>query len=279
MIWIGAAILLTTALLVVFAFVNRLQGNTREVIMVNYGVASAAAVVAFGWPNWSALATYALPTCLLAVLFYVVFNVVARCAETSGVAVAGVATKMSVVVPVAIGLFWLGEPFHWTIVLGIALGIASVLITSRHGNLPSSWLLPLAAFAGSAAVDSSFKLFQTWFVGDFEADDFSALVFAAACVVAVVHHIMLGGRAPQSKSWLWGALLGLCNVASLVSTLHALSLDGWPSSVVYPLINIGVVALSSLVGWSLFGETFTRRSLLAMGLAVATMICLSWHQW
>jgi uncharacterized membrane protein len=62
----------------------------------------------------------------------------------------------------------------------------------------------------------------------------------------------------ELKNILWGVILGVPNFFSLLFMLKALSTPGLEASVVFPMVSMGVVVLSSIIGILLYKEKLTK---------------------
>ena len=69
-----------------------------------------------------------------------------------------------------------------------------------------------------------------------------------------------------------GILVGIPNYFS--SRFLLLSLGSLPAVIVYPAVSVGTIAAVSLAGFFLFGESLSRRKLLAMAVIALALILL-----
>jgi multidrug transporter EmrE-like cation transporter len=69
-----------------------------------------------------------------------------------------------------------------------------------------------------------------------------------------------------------GILLGIPNYFSIFFVLR--SLDIMESSLVFPILNIGVVILSALIGWGYYKEHLSKLNLLGVVLAISSIYIL-----
>ena len=90
---------------------------------------------------------------LLGLLFIVIFNLMAVTAQTNGLSVASVASKMSVIIPVIFGVLLYAEQLGPIQVIGILMALAAVFLTSIKKNSVfkgrRTLLYPLLLFLGS----------------------------------------------------------------------------------------------------------------------------------
>ncbi|MFD2828463.1 hypothetical protein ACFSYG_18435 [Leeuwenhoekiella polynyae] len=133
MIYLFLNILASSIIFLVFKLFDKFQVNIFQAIVVNYIIAYASGFAAYSQPvNWTGLATYSwLPgTVFLGVLFIVIFNLMAITTQRSGLSVVSVATKMSVVIPIAFGLIYYRENAATLKIVGILAALIAVYLVS-----------------------------------------------------------------------------------------------------------------------------------------------------
>jgi multidrug transporter EmrE-like cation transporter len=82
-------------------------------------------------------------------------------------------------------------------------------------------------------------------------------------------------RSPlQLKSIFWGVIFGIPNFFSLVFLLKALG--SISSSIVFPIVGMGVVISSSLIGLLLFQEKLTRSNWIGILLSICAIYIFSY---
>lgn len=274
MTYILLSIASSIGILLIFKLFTRFEVNTREGIMINYLVAGATGFIAFGFDIQLFSTSWFLPSGLLGVLFYSVFRIMAKVTQENGVSVSSIATKMSVVLPVTVGLGILHESVNGLKIIGICLGLASIILSAGSSIKSNKWLWPLVLFFGSGLVDTSLKLFQEWAVSDAEFASFSSTVFSFAFITAFVHHLSLKRRVPDKSTLIGGLTLGVVNFAALYFILMALALPNWESSVVFPINNFGIIAGSTLIAIVALGERLDRKGWLSLIAAFASILLL-----
>lgn len=274
MIYLVLSILSSIGIFLAFRLFKTYRIHTRQGIMLNYFIAGSLGLMVFqpqfAW--WQR--EWFLPSCILGLLFYVVFRVMARVTQENGLAVSSVATKMSVVIPVSVGLTILDESLNAIKVLGILLGLIAVVLSSGDQIRGGSWIWPLLLFAGSGLVDSNLKLFQHFLVPEDELAVFSSNIFLSAFITSFIHHLFTKERKVKAKVYLGGLGLGIVNVAALYFILKSLALPGWESSVVFPINNFGIIAGSTLLAIVFFQERIQIKGWLGFGFALCSIILL-----
>ena len=75
-------------------------------------------------------------------------------------------------------------------------------------------------------------------------------------------------------SILGGLLLGVLNFTNIFTYVRAHQVMKDNPSLVFTGMNIGVITLASILGWTVFGEKMTRRNALGVVLAVLAIATL-----
>ncbi len=267
MIYVALAILSSTAILIIFRALNHTKADTRHTITINYLFAAGTCMILFGLSPDVVREPWLLPAVIEGGLFYIVFRAIGHTAQISGVATAGIATKMSVVIPISVGIFLLNESWSILKLLGICAGFIAVFLAAGKGVHFDKLKWPLISFFGIGIIDTSLKLFQVWSVSEAEFPAFISIVFGAAFLTALGHHLTYKNWRMNHASILCGAILGIVNFATLYFMLKALGLPGWESSVIFPIINFGVVLLSTISALVIFRENLSNRVWTGLGFA------------
>ena len=274
MVYLLLSIVASTAVLIVFRWMQDNGANTRHAITVNYFAASLTGTLFFLPSAAIGSEPWFWPAAFMGLIFYLVFRVMARTAQVNGVAAAGIATKMSVVLPVGVGLLFLGEELNALKIIGLLTGLVAVVLTAGKGKEVNQWKWLALAFLGTGFIDSSLKLFQVWWLTD---DEFPALIttiFLFAFTVGAGHHMILPNRKIGFASVRSGVLLGAINFGTVYFILHALATPNWDSSLIFPLNNFGVVAMSTLAGVWIFRERLSAKGWTGLVLAALSILLL-----
>jgi len=267
MTYILLSILASSAILLLFRWFSSAGIETRHAIMTNYLVASLTGLAVFTPTDSWLHQPWFWPSAGLGILFYTIFRVMAKTAQENGVAVGVVVTKMSVVIPVIIGLSVLSESVNWLKIVGILSGIASVFLTAKGHVKKGALTWPIILFIGSGVIDSLLNLFQKWSVSEAEFPVFASTIFGFAFSTAFIHHLTFKDKQVKTKSLLGGLLLGIVNFGSIYFLMKALAIPDLESSVVFPINNFGIVLLSTILAIVLFKERPTWKNWLGILLA------------
>ena len=279
LIW---SIICSTLIFVVFKLYDTYRVNTLYAIIVNYLTAFTVGIILFegtvAFPEWIA-SSWLLPAAALGMLFIFIFNLMARTSQTLGVSVASVATKMSLVIPVFLGVLLYGETLGPLKIVGVAIALAAVFFASlRPGQQRlhvRTLYLPALVFLGSGIIDGSLKYLEETRVPDREFPLFSASIFLSAALSGILFVAFRRGQ-PQPplrpKDVLGGVTLGIPNFFSVFFLLRALQYPGLNSASLFTLNNVCIVTVTTLLGIVLFRERLSARNWLGVGLALISIV-------
>ncbi len=274
MIYILLSILCSTCILVVFKLGERIGAKTRHIIVVGYPVSALAAAIIFSVSPADMISPWFIPAVIEGIAFYTVFRFMAISAETSGISITSIASKMSVVIPIAIGILLLGETVNSLIVLGIICGLVAIWLTVGRRVNVAGWHWPLLVFIGGGLIDSSFKLLQVNGLSEAQFPAFLTTVFTLATLVSLLHHFTYQERAINRRSIMAGLVLGAANLASTYFLMMALAIPSLDSIFVYSLNNFGTVVLAVFIALLVFREYIDNKGWAGLLLAVFSISLL-----
>lgn len=286
MLDLGLSVLFSSIIFVVFKLYSRMGIQTSYAIVVNYIVAS---IVGFSFYKKEINLIeipekpWFLGTLLLGVLFILVFHLIAAASQRSGIAVASVATKMSLVIPVVFGVLVYNEELGPLKILGVVLALGAVYFASaKEKGLPFNkniYLLPALVFLGSGIIDTSIKFLEETRVPKEEFSLFSATIFASAATVGLM---LVAIRSFKQKLKLslknitGGIALGVPNYFSVYFILAALQHKELNSASVFTINNVAIVMSTTLLGIILFKEKISTKNWTGIGLAIISIILVAY---
>lgn len=262
--------------------------NKFLAITINYVIALIFTLITYKYPI-STITDYYSTNLILAslwvgVLFIVSFILMIFSTERAGIGLTTALNKMAVVIPVSVGIVYLGQHDNITFKLvGIALALASfVLILYKKETEKkklSALLLPLSVFLVSGLIDTSMELTNTILITQkFEIELFLMGIFATASIIGIVTIVLdkFWIKTKEKFSYntiLWGAIMGVFNF--LVSKMILINVGLMGGSVVFPVHNAAVVSLTALIGVMFFKEKFSAKQWAGVALAVISVIMIA----
>lgn len=286
MTYLLLSILASSVIFLVFKLFDYFKINTFQAIVTNYSIACICGFAANTQPvDFQKIITYDwFPgTLFLGVLFIIIFNLMALTTQRSGLSVVSVATKMSVILPIAFGLLYYKEAAGLLKIGGIFLALLAVYMvclkrTETKKVSKKELLFPILVFLGSGIIDTSIKFLESSYVGKEDIALFSAMIFATAFIVGIsilCVHLVKGSQKIQLKNILGGIALGIPNYFSIYFLVKALRHPTLESSTVFTLNNVGIVMLATLIGIVFFKEKLSVKNWIGIGVAILSIILIA----
>lgn len=309
MFFLTLTIALTAALILAFKAFDYFGLDRTVAIVANYWTCVLCGSLAYGGFPVSAESLakgWALPALGLGTLFFSLFNLIGWCTVKAGVAATSVANKLSMVIPVAVSVWLYNEELGTGKIAGILMALPAVYLATRSDaaarekqpaaqTSDAAMLLGLAVvFVGSGIADSIVKWTETTHLRN-PTDHAAYLghVFFAAATLGI---ITLGVRwmrrqknsAPASttsdnlvrpsigRSVLGGVLLGIPNYFSIYTLIRLFQQpDFLQSSAAIPVVNIGVVVVSTVAAVLIFRERLRRLQVVGLALSVIALLLIA----
>ena len=278
-------ILLFNVLIIVFKMFEKYKVDNLQALIVNYITAGFCSYLFLETDfslNYILESDWLYHSMIIGALFIIIFNFYAFGIQKAGVAVTTVANRMSLIIPVCAALILYPEENTFTLLKGIAflLALTGIYLSSTKGGKLSFdkkylWLIILV-FVGQGISDSIFNDFAQKFPNEGNYLFFMVLFFMASISgILILSGRSIRTRSPlQLKSIFWGVIFGIPNFFSLVFLLKALG--SISSSIVFPIVGMGVVISSSLIGLLLFQEKLTRSNWIGILLSICAIYIFSY---
>ncbi len=283
MVYLIFSILSSVLVAVVIRWNESRRLDRLGVMLFNYVMAVLMTLLVGGWNSgiriYGQLFPLSLATALIFVTAFVVYMI---SIQKLGIAIPVTVTRLSVVIPVLGSLLIYRESLQPTQYVGLVLALLAIYLFSwqprEEKESPSSSeaggiLLPFFLFLLMGSGDMSLKIFQEKF-GAHWMMEYMLLVFFLSGVFTAV--LVFLRRVPMSWGLVrGGVLLGAANFFSAFFILKVL--QHLPGSLAFPLNNVGIIIVSSLVGYWIWQERMTSRILLALALAIVSVILLTFR--
>ena len=292
MLYLLLSMLSSVSIFLIFRLIEKREVANFPVIVINY---FTAALLGFTLHSRTNAGTGPYPAgfftlaVLIGILFILLFFIVARSSQKTGMAVTTIAGKMSVIFPILFSIFY---DVHDTLSLlkasGILLALTGVLLTiyKKRTRLPEPALiyLPAILFVGMGLVDSLVKLAQYEYISNGNLSLFTTILFSISAVSGLFASFLDKGRFRSLLSVPaigWGMLLGGVNFGSIFFLVRALNYThpergGMDSSVVFGINNIGIVTLSVILGMLLFREKLSALNRAGILVSIMATILLTY---
>jgi len=270
MIYLIGSIVLTSYLTLSFKVCEKYNVSIFQAIVFNYITCVITGSIVNGsfpinvevihqtWFHWAFV---------MGVLFISIFNIVGMTAQKISVAVASVANKLSLIIPVILSVYLYHETVRGWKLFGVILALIAVILTcyqprnksneKKEENGKWKYILPVALFLGSGLLDALINHVQQTYVTVENSNAYLISGFFSAAIIGTLYleyQYMIGKQVFSFKNVLAGILIGIPNYFSIWCLVHFLKQSPWQSSASIPVNNMGIVLFSSVVAWLLFKE-------------------------
>lgn len=285
MMYLFLSIFFTVLVFVILKEFNRYQLDNLQAIVVSYFLAFAIGYffseVEISVP-FLITKDWVFGAVAIAIIFIIVFNLMALTAQKGGLSVMTVANKMSVVIPIVAGIVLYNESVGIVKLIGIVFALLGVWFTSKKSGTEKFdkrlWYLPLLIFIGSGLADTLLNHMQTHYVPSHEFDIFSTSLFLFCGLIGVLVfsiRLFFGNTKISPKSWLGGLVLGAPNYFSIYFFIKALSQKEYGTALIFSANNLLVVLLSVLLGLFLYKEKLSKLNYFGLGMSLIAIVFLS----
>lgn len=280
------AIIFSASLVICFKAFVKLEVNTFHAILVNYYIAAftsylfadknAPISITENWFKFSGA---------LGLLFILTFVATCITAQKISVITSMIASKMSLVIPLSYAVIFIGEEMTVLKLTTIILAMLGVVLTviqpkndaSKSKKRKSLWLVA-AVFVGSGLVDSAFKYIETNFYGIVQPQLVMMVCYASAAVIGTFYLILTSLKTPLKitmRSLIAGILLGVLNYFSFIFVVEALHDPLLPSTIVFPLLNVGVLLLATFSALLVFHERLRSINYIGVIISILSILLLA----
>lgn len=221
----------------------------------------------------------ALQGIILAVNFYLL----AHTAQRVGVAIAALASRLSVAIPALLAFSLYGDSLTPVKIAGLLTALAALYLCTAPDRRPTAAIAglihfsPVVLFLTFGCYFSILKYLQSYYLdrSTYHSYVMSGFVFAllSSIGMGLAKRVFSTGDF-RARHLLAGIGLGVVNYVAIYSLLNVLAIEGWQSSQVFPIYSVGVVAVSTLLAFVCFHERLSWQKTcgLAVGLVAVALL-------
>lgn len=285
MLFLLAAMLCSTSILICFKVFGKTGIDDTTAITTNYltgailGFHSIRNDVSF---NGIMNAPWLVLALLMGFILIAGFILFAISTRKAGVAITSISSRISVIIPVLLGIIVFGDSLGALKIIGILLTFFAFILIFRKDKkaLPATAaiLIPLLVFILSGMNDGTLKIAQHYFIENNQTDyiRYAATSFLSAfvlCIPFIIYQKKKGNAKPDVKSMGAGIFLGILNWYSIYFMLNGLKI--MEVSVFFPILNIGVVTLSTIAGYFIFREKLRLINIIGIFTAIVAIVLIT----
>lgn len=286
MYYLILTIIVSAFIYVIFKLFDQKNVHTFQAIVANYFTCAIIGFLFTGANQFQEVLSVVQPAIpyavFLGLLFIIVFTFIGYTSQKFGVGITSIADKLSLIIPVVAAFILYNDAVTVLKITGIVLSVIAVYLAVRkkenrqHEDLKQYWYYPIVVFLGGGIIGTLLKQVQFQFP-EINYNTFLIFLFGMAFLIGFIFLIiqLLSKKIKlATRSILAGVLLGIPNYFSIYFLMQSLNTPNWESSVVFPVMNIGIVVLSSVLGIILFKEQFSRKNTIGLLLAVLAIFLL-----
>ena len=283
MLYVFLSICCSVIVSVLLKLARRYQIDVFQAITWNYSIAILLTWFFFK-PTVPSLQNAPLSIYLsLGLLLPLLFMVMAISVRVAGIVRTDVAQRLSLFIPLLASFLIFGDQLNTLKVIGLIIGFAAILCsipwqkkTANRKLVSNAWIFLLVVFLGIGVIDILFKQ-----VAAFKEVPYTSSLFVIYILSFLIALIILIIRilTKQTKfSWPhigFGWILGVANFGNILFYLKAHAALSKSPSTVFSAMNIGVIALGTIVGLVVFNERLSILNKIGVALAVVAIIIIT----
>ena len=213
----------------------------------------------------------------LGVLLPAVFIILGRAIEAVGMVATDAAQRLSLIIPIVAAFLLFGEVLTGIRVFGLLLGflaLGALIYRPQQGEISKQakhtplWLF--GVWAGYGVIDILFKQVAK------QGAAFPLTLFVSfglAGLLLLIYLLIMRVRW-QGTALAAGILLGALNMGNIYAYIRAHQVLSESPSIVFTGMNVGVIAVATLIGVEVFKESLNRINILGLLLAICCVTVL-----
>lgn len=279
MMYLTIAVLCSVAVSVLLKILRQRNIDIRQTIVAGYPVAFLLTWFLLK-PDISGLSTLGSAWGIivaLGVLLPTVFIILGRAIAAVGMVATDAAQRLSLIIPIVAAFLLFGEVLTGTRILGLVLGflaLAALVYRPQHGAVDKRarqtplWLF--GVWAGYGLIDILFKQVAK------QGAAFPLTLFVSFGLAGLLLfiYLLITRVRWQGNALSAGLLLGALNMGNIYAYVRAHQVLSESPSIVFTGMNVGVIAVATIIGVGVFKERLNRINILGLLLAVGCVAVL-----
>ena len=279
MMYLTIAVLFSVAVSVLLKILRQRDIDIRQTIVAGYPVAFLLTWFLLK-PDISGMTSLGGAWAIiiaLGVLLPAVFIILGRAIEAVGMVATDAAQRLSLIIPIVAAFFLFGEVLTGTRIFGLLLGflaLGALIYRPQQGQISKQakhtplWLF--GVWAGYGIIDILFKQVAKQGAA-FPLTLF--ISFGVAGLLLLMYLLIMRVRW-QGNALAAGLLLGALNIGNIYAYIRAHQVWSESPSIVFTGMNVGVIAVATLIGVGVFKESLNRINILGLLLAICCVAVL-----
>ncbi len=288
MMYLIIAVLCSVAVSVLLKVLRQRNIDIRQTIVAGYPVAFALTWILLK-PDVSGIDKLGGAWGIiiaLGVLLPAVFVILGRAIEAVGMVATDAAQRLSLIIPIIAAFLLFGDKLHDTRIVGLGLGFLALGALIYRPQQPTQsgdsvnmkpnrrtlqtplWLF--GVWAGYGIIDILFKQVAK----QNAAFPLTLLLSFGIAGLLLFIYLLITRVRWQARALVAGIVLGGLNMGNIYAYVRAHQLLSDAPSIVFTGMNVGVIAVATLIGVGVFKEHLNRVNMLGLVFAVACVAVL-----
>ena len=273
MIYLTIAVLCSVAVSVLLKVLRQKNIDIRQTIVAGYPVAFLLTWLLLkpDVSGMNALGGAWAIIIALGILLPAVFIILGRAIESVGMVATDAAQRLSLIIPIVAAFLLFGEVLTGTRIFGLTLGflaLGALIYRPQQGHISRQvkhtplWLF--GVWAGYGIIDILFKQVAK------QGAAFPLTLFVSFGLAGLLLfiYLLITRVRWQGNALAAGLLLGALNMGNIYAYVRAHQLLSESPSIVFTGMNVGVIAVATLIGVGVFKESLNRINVLGLLLAI-----------
>ncbi len=276
---LGLAVLFSSGVALILKISSALDADEWQLFAVNYLICTAAVLAWGGWRVMDQNTPFLWGLGALVGVLYVaslwLFN---KAIDAQGLALSATLMRLSSALPTLGSLLIFKEQVNSMQLLGILLAFISLPLASKEPlrfrkiwkNAPRGSLWGLVLFGAYGLTDFIFKI-QAELAPLLDPRAFMAGIFGSAFLLTLPGLFRV--RNWTGPTLVWGIFLGGSNMLATYFWIETLAV--LPGTTAFPVLGIGVIAVTTLAGLIFWRETLRPENYLFLALSAAAILMIN----
>lgn len=275
-------------MVMLFKYFDKINVNNLIAITFNYFTAGTLALSSYLIKNsFIELRTntnlnLVITALIVGTLFVITFNLYAYSAQKIGITLSTISNKMSMVIPILIGIILFKEEVTFFKIIGIFLAFGAIVFSSKEDKKSkkisqANIIILFLLFIGQGLADGILNWGQRNILNIENMNLFFTLTFLSAGFAGGLYSffkIKTSNLIMDNKSVLWGIILGFPNYLTLLYFIKSLKNELFSSYQVFPIVNIGVIVMCTILSVIIFQEKVSIFKRIGVGFGILAILLI-----
>ncbi len=275
-------------MVMLFKYFDKINVNNLIAITFNYFTAGTLALSSYLIKNsFIELRTntnlnLVITALIVGTLFVITFNLYAYSAQKIGITLSTISNKMSMVIPILIGIILFKEEVTFFKIIGIFLAFGAIVFSSKEDKKSKkisqvNIIILFLLFIGQGLADGILNWGQRNILNIENMNLFFTLTFLSAGFAGGLYSffkIKTSNLIMDNKSVFWGIILGFPNYLTLLYFIKSLKNELFSSYQVFPIVNIGVIVMCTILSVIIFQEKVSIFKRIGVGFGILAILLI-----